>query len=363
MTVDSTEGMAAGDIVIFSVENSNDTDDSSDQYTIGSVNSGTQFTVSHKNGVAVSLIWNAGPPPSLPQPDWAVDNSWVDVLGTGNLNFRNSNVKHSGSASLQFDYSDGSLGYNGGRLKFRSYKRRTPLTDPVTPAATDRLEVDRDGKMTVNPSGDSTGDFCVESSALGTNLLHCDVDTPADGGTVTVNGDLKVIATADVAADSIDDGDNLLEVNANTARVMLGGKVGINTASPRHSLDIRGSFGTGAATGTLFNSTDSADDIATDDYTVTSTDFFLFANMGWDGGGAKPTPSVILPTWSGNRGRVIWLFSVSGNTTYNKDIDFAVTGGSGDTLISNDDLSEHGYMMAIATNVSGTWLIYNSGRG
>jgi hypothetical protein len=164
-----TQGMAVGDTVLFSARDSNSssaTDQVSRTISAVSTDPLTQFTIS-------APLWTGGGS----APSYSLDAAWVDVLGTGNLNFRNSNVKTSGSAGLQFDYSATSLGYNGGRLKFRSYKRRTPSGESTT---TTRLEIDRDGKVTFNPEGDPNGDFCVEGDTDNA-LLYVDASTDRVG--------------------------------------------------------------------------------------------------------------------------------------------------------------------------------------
>lgn len=172
-TVDSTDGMAVGDKVIFSVANS-DSDSSANQsseFTIDSVDSTTQFTVTS------AAIWSgAGPAPA-----WSVDNSWVDVLGTGNLNFRNSNVKQSGESDLQFDYAAPSLGKDGGSLKFRTYNRR-PASGVTT--AIERLTVDSTGKLIFNPTNATTADFVIEG-ATENDLFYADASADRVGIAIT----------------------------------------------------------------------------------------------------------------------------------------------------------------------------------
>jgi len=186
VTVDSTEGMSADDHIIFSAAGSDSTA-SADQnhgFTIDSVDSETQITL-NTNAYTGSA------------PAWAADNAWVDIVGTGNMTFRNSNVNDNPSGAkrnLQFDYAGDSLGRNGGELKFRTYRRRTPVTDPATPTTVERLTVDADGKLEFNPEQKSTADFKASSSGSA-NMLVVDasedrvgVNTGSPKATLHVNG-------------------------------------------------------------------------------------------------------------------------------------------------------------------------------
>jgi len=310
-TVASTDGMKVGDAVFITSVNSNADNTAngaaagtSSEFEIASVNSvANQFTVTATN----FYVAGTGPsyPISPPAPGWYGSGSWVDVLGTGNLNFRNANVNEDPSGvarDLQFDYANGSLGRDGGSLKFRSRRRRTVSGGSET-TNLERLIIDKDGKTTFNPSCEATADFCVEG----------DTDTA------------------------------LLYVDASTDRV------GISTPSPRHMLDVRGSYG-GAATGPKAV-----------EYTLSATDFMVFVTAHASNTYDITTPAVYA------EGRIIYIVCDSGGTGTGKH---QIVANSGQTILYDttaDDsvfqLSKVGQMITlIGTRTADTWVCVKTGH-
>jgi hypothetical protein len=156
ITLDSTDGMEDGETVVFTDK---DTPATTESKTISTVDSATQITLSA--GLTNSYI----------------DNSFADVLGTGNFNFRNSND----GKKLQFDYPD-----VGGELHFRTYNRRTGV-------ANTRLKMDKNGKATldegliVNNDSGSAGDFNVKGNS-DSDLFFCDVSVDRVGVSIGSGG-------------------------------------------------------------------------------------------------------------------------------------------------------------------------------